>query len=90
MGSGSGPVCVETCEMFYGLRLFSFVQVEEDEKLKKRKERFGILTAAASAEDVEVRWFPPKYRIIIIIFTYLTLFFFQAKKRKRSERFGNV
>ncbi|CAB1330078.1 unnamed protein product [Coregonus sp. 'balchen'] len=38
--------------------------VEEDEKLKKRKERFGIL--AAVIPDVE------------------------AKKRRRSERFGNV
>lgn len=33
------------------------LQVEVDEKLKKRKERFGILTAAAvvGAEDSEVQ-----------------------------------
>jgi hypothetical protein len=33
------------------------LQVEVDEKLKKRKERFGILTAAAAvgAEDSEVQ-----------------------------------
>lgn len=31
--------------------------MEEDEKLKKRKERFGILTSAAGAGDVEVTIF---------------------------------
>lgn len=37
--------------------LVLFVQVEEDEKLKKRKERFGIVTSAASAgaDDSEVQ-----------------------------------
>lgn len=41
------------------LKLFVFFQIEEDEKLKKRKERFGALTSAGSAgspgsADVEV------------------------------------
>ena len=38
-------------------KLSTVLQVEEDEKLKKRKERFGILTSAASAgaEDSEVQ-----------------------------------
>lgn len=33
-----------------------FFQIEEDEKLKKRKERFGVLTSGGSAglDDVEV------------------------------------
>ncbi|RXM97287.1 SAP domain-containing ribonucleoprotein [Acipenser ruthenus] len=37
------------CCRWIGLQRFS--QVEEDEKLKKRKERFGILTSAAGATD---------------------------------------
>lgn len=38
-------------------QLLLFVQVEEDEKMKKRKERFGIVTSAASvgADDSEVQ-----------------------------------
>lgn len=42
--------------VFFYLHLFAFfviLQFEDDEKLKKRKERFGIMTAAAGA-DVEV------------------------------------
>lgn len=33
--------------------------MEEDEKLKKRKERFGILTSAGSggADDIEVTFY---------------------------------
>lgn len=36
-----------------------FFQIEEDEKLKKRKERFGILTGGGSTglDDVEVTFF---------------------------------
>lgn len=47
-------------------QLLLFVQVEEDEKLKKRKERFGIVTSAASvgADDSEVqRLSPHSFRI---------------------------
>ncbi len=36
--------------------MFVYFQIEEDEKLRKRKERFGALTTAGSAgaADVEV------------------------------------
>lgn len=48
----------------FGILLILFLslfQIEEDEKLKKRKERFGALTnagsaGAAGAADVEVRF----------------------------------
>lgn len=45
-----------SCHWDEAMQCIWFPQIEEDEKLKKRKERFGILTSASpgGAEDAEV------------------------------------
>lgn len=55
----------------FGVLLILFLslfQIEEDEKLKKRKERFGALTNAGSAgaADVEVRFLSIPHIYVIV------------------------
>lgn len=49
------------------LKVLFVSQVEDDEKLKKRKERFGIVTSAASAgaEDSEVWVLLQKEKVLL-------------------------
>lgn len=75
-----------------------FFQIEEDEKLKKRKERFGILMSAGSTglDDVEVTFYVVNssgwIHFIMLLYLHLCFLFvfLQAKKMKRAERFGKV
>lgn len=73
-----------------------FLQVEDDEKLKKRKERFGIQTGASSvrAGDVEVNFhlyfLTGNETGCLPSSLTLSCFPLQAKKMKRAERFGKV
>lgn len=79
--------------------LGSLLQIEEDEKLKKRKERFGILTSAPGAPaDTEVGLLCTAFVFMFsltlcgsttVFMSYVSPFP-QAKKMKRAERFGIV
>lgn len=84
-------------KIFVLLRLLMcFVQLEEDEKLKKRKERFGALTSGGTigSGDVEVTfYFFVCWCIMcshIHIYSWFLFALLQAKKMKRAERFGKV